>query len=154
ACTTAIDIGDTRGQVALFDNLVEDDGIAKVVDVGHAAFERFFAIAGEIGLFEEAARRAIAPLVLFAADPHPIAVAAYADLQWDLRDAVLVPVLNEGILKGRKVRQQFPFTRAAALPLQLATLTALLKTQMDNASCSFAELNDRLPAAIPVALGY
>jgi len=152
--TTAADIGDTRGQVALFDRLIADDGVAKVVDVGHAAFERFFAIAEEIELFAEARRRAIVPLVLFAADPHPIAATAYAELQRRLRDVVLIAVLNEGILKGRKVREQFPFTRAAAVPLQLPALAPLLKRQMDDAACSFADLNDRLPAAIPVALGY
>ena len=74
---TAADLGDVRGQMALFDRLIINDGIAKVVDVGHASFERFFTITQEIRFFEEARRRSIEPVILsqrkrvaeFAAQP-------------------------------------------------------------------------------------
>ena len=154
AWTIAADIGDTRGQMALFDRLIEDDDSAKVVDVGHAAFERFFAIAGEIGFFDEARRHDVEPIVLFAADPHRSAVAAYADLQRRFPDLVLVPVFNEMILKGRNVREQYPFTREATVPLLITMLAPLLKSQMEIASYSFADVHDRMPTEIPVALGY
>jgi hypothetical protein len=151
ASTVVADIGSIMGEVSLFDRLIVDDGFSKVVDVGHAAFDRFFAIAQEIGFFEEA-RHSLDAMILFPADPHPLAVTAYAELRRRIPHAILTPVLNEGILKGRRVREQFPFAREAAVPLQIAALAPLLRTQMENASCSFAELHQRLPGAIPVAL--
>src|SRR5581483_10861913 len=143
--TVKADIGDTRGQMALFDRLIAEDGVAKVVDVGHARFERFFALLAEIGFVEETRRHAIELVILFAADAHPASVRAYAELRRLYPDAVVVPVFNEAVLKGRKLREQFPFSRAAAVPIQIPLLPPLLKTQAARAACSFADFPARLP---------
>ena len=152
AFTAAGDITDVRDQMALFDSLIVDDGIAKVVDLGHASFDRFFAIMRQIGFLREARRRSIEPIVLFAADPHPLASKAYADLQHRFQKALIVPVFNEAILKGQRLREQFPSTRPAAVPLQISALAPMLKAQIDGARCSFVDVHDRLPAAIPIGL--
>jgi len=144
------DIGDIRGQMALFDNLIVDDGIAKVVDLGNACFMRFFSISEEIGFIKEALQRSVEPIVLFAADAHPVAIRAYADLR--LRGAIVVPVFNEAILKGRTLREQYPFTRAAAVPLQIPQLGPTLKEQIETTRYSFIDFHDRLPMAIPAEL--
>ena len=52
----------------LFDRLILADGVAKVVDVGHLSFPRFFSVMDEIGFAEEAQRRALEVIVLYAAD--------------------------------------------------------------------------------------
>jgi hypothetical protein len=150
----ASDIADTPGQMALFDRLVAGDGAAKVVDVGYAAFDRFFAIAQEIRLLEALARRSIEAMILFAADAHPASVRAYADLQQRIPGAAVVPVFNAAIAKGRALREQFPFARAAAVPLQIPELAPLLKAQIAPSGCSFADLHDRLPRAIPYGLAF
>lgn len=153
ASTVVADIANVMGEVSLFDRLVVNDGFSKVVDVGHAVFDRFFDIAQEIGFFEEA-QHDLDAMILFPAEPHPMAVRAYTDLRRRFPQTILTPVLNEGILKGRRVREQFPFSREAAVPLQIPALASLLRTQMENAGCSFAELHERLPAGIPVALAF
>ena len=151
---SATDLGDIKDQMALFDCVIVDDGIAKVIDLGHAAFERFFVIIEQIGFIDEASLRSIEPIILFAADPHAVAVQAYADLQRRFPGAVLVPVFNEAILKGRKLRDQFPFGRAAAVPLQIPALAPMLKAQVEKFAYSFAELHDQLPTAIPIGLAF
>lgn len=151
---TAADLGEVRGQMALFDRLIVDDGVAKVIDVGHASFERFFAITQEIRFFEEARRRGIEPMILFAADPHPAAVKAYANLQQRVRSAVLVPVFNEAIVKGRNLRDKFPFAQAVGVPLQIPVLAPMLMAQVDKSSYSFADFHDRLPMPIPLELAF
>ena len=103
-----IDLGDINGQMAMFDRLIEADGRAKIVDVSHASFGRFFTISKEIGFFREAQRRSIEPVILYAADPHRVAVNAYAELRQRFRRALLVPVFNDAILKGTKVRRISP----------------------------------------------
>src|SRR5580700_3634387 len=42
-------IANTRGQIALFDKLVVDDGTAKILDVGASSFEGFFSLVHELG---------------------------------------------------------------------------------------------------------
>jgi hypothetical protein len=148
----AADIGVVKGQMALFDRLILADGIAKVVDVGSASFECFFAIMEEISFIKEAARRAIEPVILYIADPHPVTVNTYADLQRRLPGTVLVPVFNEAILKGRRIRAQFPFTRTATVPLQIPALAPLLKAQLDGSRYSFVDVHDHPPTAIPIGL--
>jgi hypothetical protein len=150
----AADIAAVKGQMALFDRLILADGIAKVVDVGSASFERFFAIMEEISFVKEAARRGIEPVILYIADPHPLTVDAYADLQRRLPGTVLAPVFNEAILKGRKIRPQYPFTRTATVPLQIPTLAPLLRAQLEGSRHSFIDVHDHPPMAIPVGLGY
>jgi hypothetical protein len=151
---TASDLGDIKGQMALFDCLVVDNGVGKVVDVGTASFGRFFAIAQEIRFIEEATRRSMEPMILFAADAHPVAVKAYADLQRRFPRAVLVPVFNEAIVKGKNLRDNFPSTREAAVPLQIPALAPLLKAQIEQSSCSFADLHERPPMGIPSGLAF
>ena len=64
-----IDLSSTRGQMTLFDSLIEDDGVAKVVDLWHVSFERFFNQAEDIGLFEEMQSRNLKCFVLLHMDP-------------------------------------------------------------------------------------
>ena len=129
AYTTRADLDGTQAQMALFDRLILADGVAKVVDLGHGSFQRFFALVEEIGFIAEAERRALEIIVLFAADPHHSSVTAYADLQRRFPSTVVAPVFNEGILKGRKLRKQYPFTRTATVPLQIPLLPPALKAQ-------------------------
>ena len=154
AVATAADLGEVRGQMALFDRLIVNDGVAKVVDVGHGSFERFFAITQEIRFFEEARRREIQPIILFTADPHPAAVKAYANLERRVRSAVLVPVLNEAIVKGRNLRDKFPFAQAVGVPLQIPMLAPTLMAQVDKSSYSFADFHDRLPMPLPLEVAF
>ena len=66
--TTIAHIGDTKGQMALFDQLIIADEVAKVVDLGYACFERFFTVMEEIGFEAEAFRQSITPAALFLSD--------------------------------------------------------------------------------------
>src|SRR5262249_32786922 len=101
-----------------------------------------------------AERRSIDPIILFVADPHPVAVKAYADLQQRFPGAVLVPVLNDAIAKDRRLRDKFPFTRAATVPLQITALSPMLKAQIERSGCSFADVHDEMPLRIPLDLAY
>ena len=152
--TSKADIGSTQGQMALFDRLIVDDGVPKVVDLGHTLFERFFALTKEIGFIEEAARRALEPLILFAADPHPASSRAYLELQERFADALVVPVFNHAILKGRRLRDAFPFARAAAVPLQIPLLPPALKLHADQMTRSFADFHSQLPVEIPIGHAF
>ena len=147
------DLTDVRRQMALFDCLIVEDGIAKVIDLGHGWFAQFFKVVEEIGFIDEACRRAIEPVILFAADPHPVSFKAHADLQRRFPRAVVAPVFNEAIVQGRKLRDQFAVARAAAVPLQIPLLLLpILKAQADKSAHSFADFHTRMPEGVPQGL--
>lgn len=154
ALTANAGLDSTQAQIALFDRLIEPDGVAKVVDLGHPSFDRFFALAEEIGFADEARGRAIETVILFAADPHAKSAAAYADLRRRFPQAALVPVFNEALLKGRKLREEYPFTRAAAVPLQIPALPPGLKLHVQRSGLSFVDFHSQLPAAIPIGPAF
>ena len=92
---TVAEIGDTRGQMALFDCIIAGDGAVTVIDLSHRAFRSFFGVAQDIGFFEEARRHAIEPLVLFIATPDPKSARIYGVLRRALAHASLLPVRNK-----------------------------------------------------------
>jgi hypothetical protein len=137
-------IADIRGEMALFDRLILDDGIAKVVDLGTPAYGRLLTIMEEIGFVAECNRRGIEPTILFAADELPASVTAYIKLQQRFPDALIVPVFNEAITKGGQFRHRYPFERAASVPLRIPILASSLKYAADRSRCSFVELHNQL----------
>ena len=70
-------IDDLKGQMALFDRLMVEDGATKIVDVGRASFETFFALANQFGFAEEAHNRGIVPTLLYLMTPDGTSVESY-----------------------------------------------------------------------------
>src|SRR5215510_13993695 len=66
--TETADVIDTYGKMQLMDRLIVNDSVAKVIDLGYHAFDEFLKMIGEIGFIKEAARRGVAPVILFIAD--------------------------------------------------------------------------------------
>ena len=148
--TVSSDLDSTQARMRLFDRLIQSDGVAKVVDVGHLAFPRFFSVMDEIRFAEEAQRRGLEVIVLYAADAHPTTVKAYGILQRRLPSLILVPVFNDGILKGRRLRDQYPVTRAAAVPVQIPLLAPALKAHAEQLGHSFVDFHSMLHGPVQV----
>jgi hypothetical protein len=74
-------IRDIRGQVRFFDSLIETGDVPKIIDLSHREFANFFTIVDKIGLFHEARRRSIEPLILFLIDSSPVSAKAYGLLR-------------------------------------------------------------------------
>jgi hypothetical protein len=146
------DLGAITDQMSLFDRLVTDDGITKLIDLGYGSFERFFEIADQIGLFGERENRCLESVVLFSADPHPVSAISYAQLRRRFQSALVVPVFNEAILQGKKLRDDFAFHRPAAVPLQISMLAPMLMAQLQQSCSSFVDFYDAAPKGIPAPL--
>ena len=143
--TTVSEIAHVKGQVALFDRLVAEDGAAKIVDLGHQSFDAFFALAHQIGFVEEAQRRAIAPAILFLITPDATAVEAFRGLRRRFPEALLAPVHNE-IFGPAQHRDKYEL-RGAALA-QLPALAPSLRKYIETPPFSFARLTEN--ANIPL----
>src|SRR6266851_4183564 len=79
--TETADVIDTFGKMQLMDRLIVNDGVAKVIDLGFHAFDEFFKMTDKIGFIKEAARRGVAPVILFVADTDRVSARGYPMLQ-------------------------------------------------------------------------
>jgi hypothetical protein len=133
-----LDIADTRGQMALFDRLIERDAITRVIDLGYGAYEQFFAVINEIGFVPEARRRSIEPVVLFIADRAPATPRAYAELRRRLPSTMVVPVHNEAISVLLE-REDFPPSRPECRVVRIPRLSPIVRGVIDRPSFSFGD---------------
>ncbi|MGB7260115.1 MAG: hypothetical protein WBD48_18745 [Pseudolabrys sp.] len=140
------DIGSITGQMALFDRLVADDGIAKVVDLGHETLEAFVTVASEIGFAEEARRHGVAPAVLYVMTPDMTSVEAYKALRKRLPQAMLVPVQNMMLGDG-PYRDKYP---ASATPVRLPVLAPAMRKFADRPPFSFAAASSTSAIDVPI----
>jgi hypothetical protein len=141
-------IGDVSGQMALFDRLIADDGVAKVVDLGHESFAAFFAVAEQIGFVTEANRHGIVVAVLFVLTPDASSVEAYGSLSKRFPGVLLSPVHNE-ILGPAQHRGKYPIGHGALL-LRIPLLAPGIRKYIDRAPFSFAD--DELASATGISM--
>jgi hypothetical protein len=135
--TTIANIGGTKGQMALFDQLIVSDETAKVVDVGYTSFKEFFAVMEAIGFPAEARRRSVASVILFIAEPDHRSVRAYAGLQERFPEVALVPVVNTRTEGEARARYRH-LSDYAGLPLHIPLLPPALKAEVERVGFSAA----------------
>jgi hypothetical protein len=132
--TETAEVEDTFGKMALMDRLIINDGVAKVIDLGFHAFDEFFKMSEEIGFMKEAARRGVAPIVLFVADTDRLSARGYPMLQRHIPATALVTIDNEYVVRG-----ELPPAFARGKVVHIAALPVFLKTYVDRLAFSFTE---------------
>lgn len=132
--TETAEIDDTFGKIALMDRLVVHDNIAKVLDLGFHAFDEFFKMSDEIGFMKEAARRSIAPVILFMADTDRVSARGYVTLHGQIPERALVTIDNEFVLRG-----ELPVTFVQSRIIGIGALPVFLKTYIDRLKFSFTD---------------
>ena len=130
--TETAEVDNTFGKMALMDRLIVNDGIAKVIDLGFHAFDEFFTMTEEIGFMKEAARRGVAPIVLFVADTDRVSARGYPMLQEQIPANALVTIDNEHVVRG-----ELPPAMGHGRTIRVAALPAFLKTYIDRLNFSF-----------------
>jgi hypothetical protein len=142
AHASCVSIAEVRGQIRFFDSLIADGDAPKVIDVGHREFANFFTIADKIGLFEEARRRAIEPVILFVIDPDPVAAKAYATLRQWFPGTSLLPVRNLTVAKGLPYGAAFAHASTLPVSLEIPVLSPALRTLVEHDGFAFADIED------------
>ncbi len=130
--TETAEVDDTFGKMALMDRLIVDDGVSKVIDLGFHAFDEFFKMSEEIGFMKEAARRGVAPVILFVADTDRVSARGYPMLQQQIPATALVTIDNEHVVRG-----ELPPAFSHGRVLRIAALPVFLKTYIDRLTFSF-----------------
>ena len=132
--TETADVMDTYGKMQLMDRLIVNDGVAKVVDLGFHAFDEFFKMTNEIGFLKEAARRSVAPIILFVADTDRVSARAYPTLREQIPLKALITVDNEYVVRG-----ELPGEMGQGRVLRITALPSFLKTYVDRPTFSFTD---------------
>src|ERR1700722_14822797 len=132
--TETAEVDDTFGKMALMDRLIVHDGVGKVIDLGFHAFDEFFKMSEEIVFMKEAARRGVAPIVLFVGDTDRASARGYAMLQQQIPATALVTIDNEHVVRG-----ELPPAFANGRVLRIAALPVFLKTYIDRLTFSFTD---------------
>ena len=130
--TETAEIDDTYGKMALMDRLIVNDGIAKVIDLGFHAFDEFFTMSEEIGFIKEAARRGIAPIILFVADTDRASARGHEMLRQQIPANALVTIDNEFVVRG-----ELPPAMGRGRVVPISALPVFLKTYIDRLNFSF-----------------
>lgn len=130
--TETASVEDTFGKMQLMDRLIVNDDQGKVIDLGYHAFDEFFRMTAEIGFAKEAARRGVAPIVLFMADTDRASLRAYETLQDQFLARALYTIDNEHVLRG-----EMPPPLGRGHVLSIAALPVFLKTYIDRLNFSF-----------------
>jgi hypothetical protein len=132
--TETADIADTYGKMQLMDRLIVHDGIAKVIDLGFHAFDEFFKMIEEIGFLKEAARRGVAPAIVFLADTDRVSARGFPMLQEQIPAKALIVVDNEYVVRG-----ELPAAMAQGRLLRISALPSFLRTYVDRLTFSFTD---------------
>jgi hypothetical protein len=130
--TETAEVEDTFGKMALMDRIIINDTVAKVIDLGFHAFDEFFKMTDEIGFMKEAARRGVAPVILFVADTDRVSVRGYDRLCELIPKTALITIDNEHLVRG-----ELPAAMAQGRIVRIAALPAFLKTYVDRLNFSF-----------------
>src|SRR3954453_15250569 len=130
--TETADVIDTFGKMQLMDRLIVNDGMAKVIDLGFHAFDEFFKMTDEIGFMKEAARRGVAPVILFVADTDRVSARGYEMLKQQIPPNALIAVDNEHVVRG-----ELPAAMERGRVIRISALPVFLKTYIDRLTFSF-----------------
>jgi hypothetical protein len=131
-------IDDLNGQMAIFDRLIADDGVSKVVDLGRASFEPFFALASQLGFAEEARSRGIALVVLYLMTSDGTSVEGYRSLRSWLPEAVMAPVHNE-IFGAAQCSNKYAPMGSGTVAVRLPLLALNVRKYVERPPFSFAD---------------
>jgi hypothetical protein len=130
--TETADVIDTYGKMQLMDRIIVDDGLSKVIDLGYHAFDEFFKMSDQIGFLKEAARRNVAPIILFVADIDRTSARAHEMLKLQIPPSNLIVIDNEYVVRG-----ELPDAMSHGRVLRITALPTFLKTYIDRLTFSF-----------------
>ena len=90
------DLSTVRGCMALFDPLLVNDDVPKIVDLWHRSMQQFFTLFEETDFLTEARRVCVEPIVFFMTDASERSVRVADELAERYPDMTMVAINNEG----------------------------------------------------------
>ena len=150
--TQLVDLATTPGQITLFDQLVQDGPVPRIVEVSAQAHPLFISQARNNGFFEEARHHGLDTSILFISNGTRKSMEAGMMVQSLWRQVPVMPVVNEGFVRlGSKLNDHldsFPTRRSFQVPL----MEPMLRDIADRPRFSFADFMRAPPGTDTMSL--
>ena len=140
--TVVADLAETRDQMTLFDTLAASAPEARVVDVSHHVFRKFFRLVQDCHFVAEARSRQVEPVIFYIADRNPDAYEEGRLLRERFAECALVLVENEFIGRVKDITRRSAGYRAFETHELCMTLPMLDRAVMDLIEESNDSLSD------------
>ena len=140
--TVIADLAETRDQMTLFDTLAARAPEARVVDVSHHVFRKFFRLVQDCHLVAEARSRQVEPVIFYIADRNPDAYEEGRILRERFAECALVLVENAFIGRVKDITRRSAGYRAFDTHDLCMTLPLLDRAVMDLIEERHVSLSD------------
>ena len=140
--TVVADLAETRDQMTLFDTLAARAPEARVVDVSHHVFRKFFRLVQDCHFVAEARSREVEPVIFYIADRNPDAYEEGRILRERFAECALVLVENEFVGRVKDITRRSAGYRAFDTHDLCMTLPLLDRAVMDLIEERHVSLSD------------
>ena len=144
--TVVADPTEMRDQMTLFDTLAARAPEARVVDVSHYVFRKFFKVMQELHFAAEARMRRVEPIIFYIADRNPDAYEEGRVLRDRFADCALVLVENAFVGRMKDVTRRSAGYRAFdthELCIALPPLDLTIADAIDDPNVSLSDIMNR-----------
>jgi hypothetical protein len=146
-----VDLGQVRGQMALFDGLAQGSADSRVVDVTHQSFRRFFDLMRDTDFVAEARHNGVEPVIFYIADRNRDSFEEGRLLLERFADCVVVIVDNAYLRQAAGTTRYstgYQVLEAHDLHFHMPTLDPVAASFVEDSSMS---LGDFLRAPLPLS---
>jgi hypothetical protein len=146
---TVADLNTIQGQMALIDPLLNNDGVAKIIDLWHRALEPFFALVDHTGFVSEARDRGVEPILLYVDDGSARAGEVVKRIGERYPDLQLVVVQNDVVSQdggGELIAPQ------SAMMFRIGKLDPTLRATIEDPSFSLSKFMLAPPPDMSIVL--
>jgi hypothetical protein len=146
---TVADLNTIQGQMALIDPLLNNDGVAKIIDLWHRALEPFFALVDHTGFVSEARDRGVEPILLYVDDGSARASEVVKRIGERYPDLQLVVVQNDLVSQEGGGDLAAPH---AAMTFRIGKLDPTLRATIEDPSFSLSKFMLAPPPDMSIVL--
>jgi hypothetical protein len=141
--TLLADLTETRDQMLVFDTMVARSRKARIVDVSHYAYKRFFKVMQESQFAAEARMRNVEPVIFYIADRNPDAYEEARTLRERFEDCTFALVENAFVGRVKDLTRRSPGYRALVdhdLRISVPPLDLGIAEAIDDPAVSLSDL--------------
>ncbi len=143
------DLTTVQGQMALFDPLLVNDEVPKIIDLWHRSMEAFFKLVDQTDLIAETRNAGVEPVLFFIADASTRSLDAAARLAAGYPDLQMVVVENAGAAPlSRDQLARYPTSRI----LKVGTLDPVLRHAIEDPAFSLSRFMLASPTSMSIVV--
>jgi hypothetical protein len=147
-----VDLSTVQGNMALFDPLLVNDGVPKIVDLWHRSWDGFFSVLSDTEFIAEARRVSVEPVWLYVVDGSAYSIGVANDLADCYPDVGMVTVNNEGAAPLGEASFDQLARYPAIRTFKIGALDPILRQTMETAHFSLSRFMLAPPTGMSIVV--